>query len=87
VGDYYKIINVENGYCINAWGATSTNTAVYTGSDSNLWEIVDLGNGYFKVVSKQYGSSWKPLDVYDGNPIVLYSYQDNDYFKWQFETP
>ena len=87
VGDYYKIENVAYGYVIYANGPYSVCTAVYTGSDAQLWQIISLGDGYYKVISKQYGSAWKVQDTYDGNPIQLEPFTDRDIYKWKFEIP
>jgi hypothetical protein len=87
VGSYFKIVNAANGYVLAAEGITTVKTATYTGVDSQLWQIIDAGGGYYKIISKACGNACKVQDIYDGNPMQLAAFADSDTFKWRFLAP
>ncbi len=87
VGAYYKIVGLQYGYCLEG-NSNDVKSASYTGVDQQLWSIVSLGGGQYKVLNKLSGNAVRVQDLYSGNPLKeeAYNGSDND-FKWTFAAP
>ena len=87
---YYKIRNVKSGLILQITGAGTANNdrveqAADTGAINQQWRLQPWGDYFARASTGKYicvenmGSS-------NGSPIIQYSYENNPWFKWRFES-
>ena len=87
---YYKIRNVKSGLVLEIVGAGTNNNdrvqqAGDTSSINQQWRLQPWGDYFARASTGKYicvenmGSS-------NGSPIIQYSYENNPWFKWRFES-
>ncbi|WP_367872076.1 phosphatidylinositol-specific phospholipase C domain-containing protein [Luteolibacter sp. Populi] len=87
---YYKIRNVKSNLVLQIAGAgTANNDRVEQAADSGTinqqWRLQPWGDYYARASTGKYiciesaGSS-------NGNPVIQYSWENNPWFKWRFES-
>jgi M6 family metalloprotease-like protein len=78
---YYKLINRYSGYCLDI-NPGSSYVYHYTdnGSTEKHWEIIDLGNGYYRLDNRNNGNS---LDTGSTNYAYNYPWNGNTDKQWE----
>jgi streptogramin lyase len=56
VDSYFKIINKQNGECVEVNETGKVVQATYHGDDNQLWKFENSGSGYIKIVNKETGN-------------------------------
>jgi Predicted beta-xylosidase len=89
-GTVYKIISKRSGKALDVSGYSSNPGALidqwaYVGGNNQRWEIVDVGNGYYKIKSAHSGLV---LDIVDESPeenIAQAASAETDSQQWRLE--
>ena len=82
----FRIRNRTTWQCLAAKPGNLSGTGVipvtYTGAASQQWYLVDVGNGYYRIVGSQYGLA---LQTDNGNPasVTLVSASSNPFQYWR----
>ena len=70
--------------------ANSTSMKLWqpNGDKNQLWQVIDLNNGYFSIVNKNSNKALgvKNGDMTNGNNIDQYDYHAYDNQQWKFEV-
>ncbi|WP_075091039.1 phosphatidylinositol-specific phospholipase C domain-containing protein [Haloferula sp. BvORR071] len=87
---YYKIRNVKSGLILQITGAgTANNDRVEQASDSGAinqqWRLQPWG-GYFARAATGKYICVENMGSTNGSPIIQYSWENNPWFKWRFES-
>ncbi len=100
-GDYSIIINDGTNQALECKGQME-NSPVTLGkndtSDSRLWKLLNVGNGYYKIVNKLSGKvlesqglsnyNWKLNNVvYQGQMVTVSEYEGRESQIWRFIEP
>ena len=89
-GTVYKIISKRSGKALDVSGYSSDPGALvdqwaYVGGNNQRWEMIDVGNGYYKIKSAHSGLV---LDIVDGSPeekICQTTSAEKDSQQWRLE--
>jgi M6 family metalloprotease-like protein len=78
---YYKLINRYSGYALDINpGSSYVYHYIDNGSTEKHWEIIDLGNGYYRLKNRNNGND---LDTGSGNYAYNYVWNGNTDKQWQ----
>lgn len=68
----YEIINCRSGLNLQINGASQkTEQTSYGAQDNQMWNLVDLGNGYYKIVNKKSGQVLEVPGASTGSGVQL----------------
>lgn len=89
----YSITPMKNNTKgVEVLGATINNTDNtglwdYWGGDNQLWALLDVGDGYFKIINDKSGKAMDVagLSLNDGVNVFQYDYLGGDNQKWRFD--
>ncbi|OPH59949.1 hypothetical protein BC351_18675 [Paenibacillus ferrarius] len=90
---YYKIVNLKSNKVLDISGGSlaagaDNIQAPYTGSDNQLWKIESVGNGNYKITSKNttgYAPSVNGVSNADGAKIVQLPYSGATSQQWKLQ--
>jgi hypothetical protein len=100
-GDYYLIRNKKNQkllQCDSNEENAPVTLANRNNGDAQLWNIISIGNGYFKIINKLNAKvlqseglsnySWEKNNVvYQGQQLVVSDYKNRESQMWRFRDP
>ena len=85
---HYKLVNVRTGLRADVmWASTASYTGVFLWPDntslSQQYEVLDSGNGYFRLKALHSGQclmlDWRAGTYSNGTPVIQYPYCDAGY--------
>ncbi|MGX4733395.1 RICIN domain-containing protein [Kitasatospora griseola] len=91
----YKLVNVRTGLRADViWGQTASYTGVFLWPDntslSQQYELLDSGNGYFRIKALHSGQclmlDWRAGTYSNGTPVIQYPYCDAGYAPSEWRT-
>ncbi len=83
VGAYYRFINKSSGHALDGSG-NDAKMQSYSATDAQLWDLIGLGNSQYRMTNKLSTKAAKSQDVFNGNPMKMETFANNNLFKWTF---